>query len=96
MGFRIRKKINVLPGVSINLSKSGASVSVKVGPARWNSRTGKTSINLPGPLSYQYDAATEWKKAELVKIAKQNGLKGYSKLNKRELLEFLKQNGVLK
>jgi len=53
MGFRFRKKIKLLPGVSINLSKSGISTSVKAGPISWNSRAQKTSVNLPGPFSYQ-------------------------------------------
>jgi hypothetical protein len=94
MGLRIRKKITIFPGVSINLSKSGASFSVKAGPASWNSRTGKTSIDLPGPLSYQLDAGSTQglTKAELLEIAKQHGLSGYSKLNKAALIEFLKQH----
>lgn len=97
MGFRFRKKIKVLPGVSVNLSKSGASVSLKAGPISWNSRTGKTGVNLPGPFSYQLDSTciNGFTKAELINIAKQHELKGYSKLNKQELIEFLKQNGVL-
>ncbi|EAZ88100.1 DUF4236 domain-containing protein [Crocosphaera chwakensis] len=97
MGFRIRKKIQILPGVSVNLSKSGTSVSLKAGPVNWNSRTGKTGVNLPGPLSYQFDSTTVkgFSKIELRDIAKQHGLKGYSKFNKQELIEFLKQNGVL-
>ena len=56
MGFRLRKKIKLLPGLSLNLSKSGISASVKAGPISWNFRTQKTSINLPGPLSYQLDS----------------------------------------
>ncbi|MEM9217909.1 MAG: Rho termination factor N-terminal domain-containing protein [Cyanobacteria bacterium P01_F01_bin.150] len=35
------------------------------------------------------------KKAELVAIAKQNGLKGYSKLKKAELIELLRQHNLL-
>lgn len=92
MGFRFRKKIKILPGVSVNLSKSGASVSLKAGPVSWNSRTRKTSVNLPETLSYQFDGLT---KIELIDIAKQHGLKSYSRLNKQELIEFLKQNEVL-
>ena len=97
MGLRFRKKIKVLPGISVNLSKSGASVSLKAGPVSWNSRTGKTGINLPGSFSYQFDATTVQglTNAELIDIAKHHGLKGYSKLNKQELIEFLTNNGVL-
>ncbi len=93
MGFRIRKKVNLFPGVSLNLSKSGISVSVKAGPATWNSRRQTTSINLPGPLSYQSPSGQT--KADLINIAKQAGLTGYSKLRKPELLALLQQHGLL-
>lgn len=97
MGFRLRKKINLLPGLSLNLSKSGISASVKAGPISWNSRTQKTAINLPGPLSYQLDSGKSkgLKKAELVELARQAGLTGYSSLNKQELIELLQQRGIL-
>jgi hypothetical protein len=95
MGLRFRKKINLLPGLSLNLSKSGISVSVKAGPISWNSRTQKTSINLPGSFSYQLDSGKELKKTDLVKLARQAGLKGYSSLNKQELIYLLKQHNIL-
>lgn len=97
MGFRLRKKINLLPGLSINLSNSGISASVKAGPVSWNSRTQKTSIDLPGPLSYQVDSGKSkgLKKADLVELARQAGLTGYSSLNKQELIELLQQHGIL-
>jgi len=97
MGFRFRKKIKILPGVSVNLSKSGASVSVKAGAVSWNSRTGKVGVNLPGPFYYQSDSlnSNQMTKAELIEIAKQSGLKGYSQLNKQQLIDFLKENNVL-
>ncbi|WP_157951205.1 DUF4236 domain-containing protein [Cyanothece sp. BG0011] len=96
MGLRFRKKIKVLPGVSVNLSKSGASVSVKAGPVSWNSRTGKTAVNLPGSLSFRFDPTTvkNLTKSELLNIAQQHGLKGYSQLKKQELIELLKNHGV--
>jgi hypothetical protein len=93
MGFRFRKRIKLLPGVFINLSKSGASTTVKLGGVSWNSRTKRTSVNLPGPFSY-HASSRELKKAELVELAKRHNLKGYSKLNKQELIEFLHQNGI--
>lgn len=98
MGFRFRKKIKILPGVSVNLSKSGASVSVKAGAVSWNSRTGKVGVNLPGPLYYQSDSfnTNKMTKADLVDIARQAGLKGYSKLNKQQLINFLKENNILR
>lgn len=59
MGFRFRKKISLFPGLSINLSNSGVSASVKAGPISWNSRTEKTSVNLPGPFSYQLESSKD-------------------------------------
>ena len=95
MGLRFRKRIKILPGVFINLSKSGVSTSVKIGPINWNSRTGRQSINLPGGFSYHIDKAKGATKAELVQVAKDAGLSGYSKLNKQELIEFLQEAGVI-
>lgn len=97
MGFRLRKKIKLFPGVSINLSKSGISTSVKAGPISWNSRTSKTAVNLPGPFSYQSSSKKKkaLTKADLSALAKQAGLKGYSRLKKQELIDLLQENGVL-
>jgi hypothetical protein len=97
MGFRFRKKIKLLPGLSLNLSKSGISASVKAGSISWNSRTQKTSIDLPGSFSYQLDSEKSkgLKKADLVALARQAGLTGYSSLNKQELIALLQQHGIL-
>lgn len=96
MGLRFRKKIKLLPGISLNLSKSGVSASVKAGPVSWNSRTQKTSVNLPGPLHYQSTSSSKGlTKAELIDIAKQAGLRGYSKLRKQELVELLQLYNLL-
>ena len=96
MGFRFRKKVKLLPGVSINLSKSGASITAKAGPVSWNSRTKKTYVNLPGPLHYQSGNSSKGPtKAQLIEVAKQAGLKGYSKLRKQELISLLQQHGLL-
>jgi hypothetical protein len=97
MGFRFRKKINLLPGLSLNLSKSGISASVKSGPISWNSRTHKTLVNLPGPFSYQSDSEENkgLTKVDLVNLARQAGLTGYSSLNKRELMNLLQRHGIL-
>lgn len=96
MGFRIRKKINLLPGISLNLSKSGISTSVKAGPISWNSRTRRTSVDLPGPFSYQLDSGKSQglKKTDLLQLARQANLTGYSRLNKQELIDFLKQHNI--
>lgn len=50
MGFRFQKRIKLLPGVSINLSKSGISTSVGVQGARVTVGHGKTrtTVGLPG------------------------------------------------
>jgi len=63
----------------------------------WNSRTQKTSINLPGPFSYQLGSTKDkgLKKSDLINLARQAGLKGYSKLNKQELIELLQRHGLL-
>jgi Protein of unknown function (DUF4236) len=57
MGFRFRKIISVLPGVKVNLSKSGASTSIGGHGATVNVGTsGKRTVTLgiPGTgLSYQ-------------------------------------------
>ena len=50
MGFRFYRRINILPGVSINLGKRGASVSV--GPRGAKTTFGRngarTSVGIPG------------------------------------------------
>lgn len=56
MGFRFQKRISILPGVRINLSKSGASASV--GPRGADVNIGKdgitTNAGIPGTgLSYR-------------------------------------------
>lgn len=94
MGLRFRKRVEFGP-LALNLSKSGISASVKAGPVSWNSRTGKIRTNLPGPFSYVADSGTNITKAQLVEIAKSNGVRGYSKLNKQELYELLASKGLL-
>lgn len=50
MGFRLQKRIKILPGVTINLSKSGISTSVGVKGARVTMGHGKTrtTVGIPG------------------------------------------------
>lgn len=50
MGFRVRKQLR-FGGLRLNLSKSGASVSSKVGPVTLNSR-GRETVHLAPGLSY--------------------------------------------
>ena len=50
MGFRFQKRIKLLPGISLNFSKSGISTSVGVKGARVTFGNGKTrtTVGLPG------------------------------------------------
>lgn len=50
MGFRFQKRIKVLPGITLNLSKKGVSTSVGVKGARATVGHGQTRITagLPG------------------------------------------------
>jgi uncharacterized protein DUF4236 len=55
MGFRFQKRIRILPGVRINLSKSGVSTSLggKGLTANLNDENVKTTVGIPGTgLSY--------------------------------------------
>ncbi|MCU4121598.1 DUF4236 domain-containing protein [Variovorax sp. N23] len=55
MAFRFQKRIKILPGVRVNLSKSGVSTSIGRPGATVNLRKGKvkTTVGLPGSgLSY--------------------------------------------
>lgn len=50
MGFRFQKRIKLLPGVSVNLSKSGVSTSLGPRGARVTYGHGqrRTTVGLPG------------------------------------------------
>jgi hypothetical protein len=55
MGFRFHKSLSIIPGLRINLSKSGPSLSVGEHGMTENlsSRGAKTTVGLPGSgLSY--------------------------------------------
>ena len=55
MGFRFRRSIRLLPGVKLNLSKSGVSVSLGGKGASFNigPRGTRTTVGIPGTgLSY--------------------------------------------
>lgn len=55
MGFRFQKRIKLLPGVRLNLSKSGVSTSIGGRGATVNLRKGRAraTVGLPGTgLSY--------------------------------------------
>jgi len=56
MGFRFRRRLRVMPGVHLNLSKSGVSTSIGRRGATLNlsSKGTRTTVGLPGTgLSYQ-------------------------------------------
>jgi hypothetical protein len=60
--FRFRKTISVLPGVKVNLSKTGVSTSVGGKGATLNIGHGKKNVTLgiPGTgLSYRTQASTQ-------------------------------------
>jgi hypothetical protein len=54
MGWRFRRRVGIVPGVTLNLGKTGASVSVGMrGLHRTFGRVNRTTIGLPGTgLSY--------------------------------------------
>lgn len=55
MGFRFRKSINVLPGVKLNISKSGISTSVggRGATVNFSKRGTRTTVGIPGTgISY--------------------------------------------
>lgn len=48
ISFRFRKTIKVLPFLNANLSQSGLSWTLHVGPWSRNTRTGADTIDMPG------------------------------------------------
>lgn len=52
MGFRYRRRLGLGP-FRLNLSRSGASISGKVGPVTVNPRRRSVWVNLPGGAYYQ-------------------------------------------
>lgn len=65
MGFRFQKRIKLMPGVTLNLSKSGVSTSIGTTGARYTVGNGKrrATVGLPGTgLSYTQVQSTRTKK----------------------------------
>lgn len=58
LNYRGKKRLGPLP-IWRNVSKSDSgktvSYSVKLGPFTWNSRTKKSTVDLPGNYSYTTD-----------------------------------------
>ena len=52
MGLQFRKRIKLGKHLTLNISKSGISPSIKLGHTTRNLKSKKTTINLPGGLSY--------------------------------------------
>lgn len=50
MGFRFRKSFNIFPGLKLNLSKSGISLSAGLKGLMFNfgKKGGKVTVDLPG------------------------------------------------
>lgn len=62
MGFRFRKSIKILPGIRLNLSKSGVSTSIGRPGLTVNLKNGKTTttVGVPGTgLSYKSSSSAE-------------------------------------
>ncbi len=55
MGFRVRRSVRLMPGVRVNLSKSGTSISVggRGFTTNYSKRGTRTTVGVPGSgLSY--------------------------------------------
>lgn len=52
MGISVRKRVKIGKSTHLNLSKSGVSISQKLGPVTINSR-GQLSINLGNGVCYR-------------------------------------------
>jgi hypothetical protein len=64
VGFRFRRSVKLLPGLRVNLSRSGASISLGGGGATINlGRKGtKATIGIPGTgISYQTKLGSTWR-----------------------------------
>lgn len=61
MGFTFRKRVRLGKGTYLNLSKSGISISQKVGTVTLNSR-GNISANFGNGISYRTSLKSKSKK----------------------------------
>lgn len=58
MKFRARKTVPLGP-VKLHFTEHGySSWSLKLGPYSWNSRTGKSHVDTPGPGSVEFGGHT--------------------------------------
>jgi hypothetical protein len=72
MSFRFRKSIKLLPGVRLNISKSGVSTSIGAKGATVNIKKGrkaKVTVGVPGTgISYTSSAGSESPSSEPGKV----------------------------
>lgn len=54
MGFRYKKKIKLTKNISLNISKSGISPSVKLGRITHNLKSKSTTVRLGNGWSYVF------------------------------------------
>lgn len=62
MGISYRKRIKIGDGTFLNISKSGVSVSKKLGKATFNSK-GTTTFNLGNGITYRTSRASKKKRS---------------------------------
>lgn len=55
MRFRFKKKIKLTKNISLNISKSGISPSIKAGPITHNLKIKNTTVHLSNGLSYVFN-----------------------------------------
>ena len=55
MSFRFHKKIKINKYITLNISKSGISPSIKLGPIPRNLKTKTTTVRLGNGLSYVFN-----------------------------------------
>lgn len=73
MGFRFRKSIKLLPGVRVNFSKSGTSLSVggKGATANFSKRGTRVTVGIPGTgISYSEKISKPNQKSSIPQIPK--------------------------
>lgn len=71
MGFRFRKSVKLLPGVRVNFSKSGTSLSVggKGATANFSKRGTRVTVGIPGTgISYSENLNKSKKSQSVQKI----------------------------
>lgn len=73
MGFRFQKRLRILPGLTLNLSKSGISTSVGMRGARITKGHGKTRVTVGLPGTGLSHSSVSQGKASVRRVAKVQG-----------------------